>query len=67
MSLYTENRYESSDLDFVTTALEQAKLVAAHQAERIDWVEIDRWVVAEGIATAPGVVGLYRTVGRGLP
>lgn len=48
-------------------ALAQAKLVAAHQADLIDWPEIDRWVLAEGIASAPEVVALYREIGRRTP
>jgi hypothetical protein len=48
-------------------ALEQARLVAIHQSDRIDWEEIDEWVAAEGIASAPEVVELYRSVGRPLP
>lgn len=41
-------------------ALEQAKLVATHQAERIDWDEIDAWVIAEGIGDTPQVIDFYR-------
>lgn len=48
-------------------ALAQAKLVATHQADLIDWPEIDRWVLAESIASAPEVAALYREIGRRMP
>lgn len=48
-------------------ALEQAKLVATHQLSLIDWPEIDRWVLAEGIASAPEVAALYREIRRRVP
>lgn len=48
-------------------ALEQALLVATHQAEQVDWAEIDQWVVAEGITTAREVTEFYRTVNRDRP
>lgn len=48
-------------------ALEQARLVAAHQSDRIDWEEIDRWVVAEGVGSAPEVTALYRAIDRRVP
>jgi hypothetical protein len=43
-------------------ALEQAKLVAIHQADNIDWEELDAWVIAEGIGNAREVVDFYRDV-----
>jgi hypothetical protein len=48
-------------------SLEQALLVARHQAENIDWEEIDAWVVAEGFLTAREVIEFYRAVKRALP
>ncbi len=74
VSAYTDNRYESRDLDFVTTALlaelkqalEQAKLVATYQANVIDWRELDAWVIAEDIGNAREVIEFYRDV-RGSP
>jgi len=47
-------------------ALEQAKLVAAHQAKSIDWHELDRWVTAEDIGSTPEVIEFYRDL-RGSP
>ena len=48
-------------------SLEQAVLVATHQAENIDWDQIDNWVLAEGINTSREVIELYRVVQRPLP
>ena len=48
-------------------SLEQALLVARHQADSIDWSEIDTWVVAEGISSAKEVVEFYRATRRTLP
>lgn len=48
-------------------SLEQALLVARHQADSIDWSEIDTWVVAEGISSAREVVEFYRATRRTLP
>lgn len=45
-------------------ALEQAKLVAAHQAEHIDWKELDAWVDGEDIDQTPEVIEFYRAVRR---
>jgi hypothetical protein len=42
-------------------------LVATHQAENIDWDQIDNWVLAEGINTSREVIELYRVVQRPLP
>lgn len=47
--------------------LEQAVLVATHQHDRIDWQEIDGWVLAEGIASSREVVDFYRLVERAVP
>jgi len=48
-------------------SLDQAILVARHQADNIDWDQLDSWVVAEGIATARAVIELYRSVRRSPP
>lgn len=48
-------------------ALEQAKLVATDQEDRIDWEQIDRWVLTEDIASSPAVATFYRSVGRQVP
>lgn len=48
-------------------SLDQAILVARHQADNIDWDQLDAWVVAEGIANARAVIELYRSVRRPLP
>lgn len=48
-------------------ALDQAKLVASSQADHIRWEDVDRWVIGEGIRTAPEVVSLYRALRRRLP
>lgn len=45
-------------------ALEQAKLVAAHQGENVDWDELDAWVLREGIGATPEVGDFYREVRR---
>ena len=48
-------------------SLEQALLVAQYQHENIDWAELDRWVVREGISDAPELLDFYSRVGRPLP
>lgn len=48
-------------------ALEQALLVAQHQSDKIEWREVDSWVLAEGIAGAREVIEFYRTARRTLP
>lgn len=48
-------------------SLEQAVLVATHQAESIDWGTIDAWVVTEVIGTTREVVEFYRATGRTPP
>ena len=45
-----------------TPALEQAKLVAEHQAGSIDWDELDSWVIAEGIGNTREVMDFYAEV-----
>ena len=47
-------------------ALEQAKLVATHQAAVIDWGELDAWVIAENIGNTREVIEFYRDI-RGSP
>ena len=48
-------------------ALEQAVLVATHQADSIDWQELEQWLREEGIAGDRSVIELYRAVGRASP
>jgi hypothetical protein len=48
-------------------SLDQAILVAKHQADNIDWGQLDTWVVAEGVTTARAVIELYRAISRSLP
>lgn len=48
-------------------SLEQALLVAKHQADNIDWDEIDAWVVAEAIVNGREVVEFYNRVERTRP
>ncbi len=48
-------------------SLEQALLVVSHQRGRIDWDELDRWVLQEGIATDKEIVEFYRKIARTLP
>ncbi len=49
------------------SALEQAVMVASHQEGSIDWSEIERWVVAEGIDTSSEVMAFFRKMNRPLP
>ena len=46
---------------------EQAILVASHQREKIDWGELDNWVIHEGIVTDKEIVEFYRKIERNLP
>lgn len=48
-------------------ALDQAKLVAAHQADMIDWNALDTWVADEGIGGTTEAIEFYRHVRRSLP
>lgn len=48
-------------------SLEQALLVVSHQTENIDWDELDKWVVSEGIAEDREAVEFYKQIGRTLP
>lgn len=47
-------------------SLDQAVLVATHQADDIDWNEIDNWVLAEGIVTTREVSEFYGAMQRTL-
>ena len=48
-------------------SLEQALLVVEHQRSNIDWEELDRWIVSEGIGIDKETVEFYRRVGRRVP
>lgn len=48
-------------------SLEQALLVASYQGDKIDWDELDRWVLHEGIATDKEIVEFYRKTARSRP
>ena len=48
-------------------SLEQALMVAKQQEDGLNWVEIDNWVVVEGIATTREVIEFYRQMQRSLP
>ncbi len=48
-------------------SLEQALLVVSHQRDKIDWNELDRWVLQEGIVTDKEIIEFYRKTGRNLP
>ena len=48
-------------------SLEQALLVAKHQADNIDWDEVDAWVVAEAIVNRREVVEFYSRIERTRP
>ena len=48
-------------------SLEQALLVAEHQAAIIEWNTIDEWLGKEGILNEKEIVDFYRKVGRPLP
>ena len=48
-------------------SLEQALLVAEYQQDNIDWEELDRFVVGEGISGEKEIREFYRGVGRSPP
>ena len=48
-------------------AVEQAKLVAEHQADKVDWSELDAWVIAEAIGNTREVIDFYAAVRRSEP
>ena len=48
-------------------SLEQALLVASHQIDDIDWDELDKWVISEGIVTDKEVLEFYKQIARDLP
>lgn len=48
-------------------SFEQAILVAFHQAEHIDWKELDGWVLREGIAADKEVLDFYQKTRRKPP
>lgn len=48
-------------------SLEQALLVAASQAEKIDWPRLNEWVISEGIGGDKEVIEFYKRTGRRLP
>lgn len=48
-------------------SLEQALMVAESQDDNIDWVELDAWVMQEGIVTDKETIEFYRKVGRFVP
>jgi hypothetical protein len=48
-------------------SLEQALLVVSHQRDRIDWDELDKWVMREGIVKDKEIVEFYRKTARNLP
>jgi hypothetical protein len=48
-------------------SLEQALLVVAHQIDKIDWDELDRWVKNEDIVNDNEIIEFYRKSDRTLP
>ena len=48
-------------------SLNQAILVARHQADQIDWLEIDNWILSEGLTYAREVATRNRTCHRPIP
>lgn len=48
-------------------SLEQALLVAGHQRDKIEWGELDRWVMREGIRGDKEIVMFYKEIDRPLP
>lgn len=48
-------------------SLEQALLVAEHQSESIEWEELDRWVIREGIGNHREIVTFYKRIERSPP
>lgn len=50
-----------------TQSLEQALLVAENQRKKIEWKELDRWILREGIEGHKETITFYKRVGRPLP
>lgn len=48
-------------------SLEQAMLVAEYQHDKIDWDELNRWAIAEGIINDKEILEFYKKVGQSLP
>ncbi|MDH3336820.1 MAG: hypothetical protein OER22_15460 [Gammaproteobacteria bacterium] len=48
-------------------SLDQALLVTAHCADKIDWKALDEWVVTEGIRNSKQILEYYYNVNRKLP
>jgi hypothetical protein len=48
-------------------SLAQALLVASHQSGKLDWDELDKWVLREGITADKEIVEFYRKIERILP
>lgn len=48
-------------------SLEQALMVVACQREKIDWDELDSWVIREGIAADREIIDFYEKTKRSLP
>jgi hypothetical protein len=42
-------------------------MVVAYQRENIDWDELDRWAIREGIVTDREIIDIYRKTKRSLP
>jgi len=47
-------------------SMEQAAMVAESQADKIDWAQLQQWLVDEGIADDLNVQTFFARVGRGL-
>ncbi len=48
-------------------SLEQALLVENHQKDKIDWQQLDDFVIREGIRDDREILDFYKTIGRPLP
>jgi len=48
-------------------SLEQAILVATYQSDNVDWEELGKWVVSEGIAVDKETVEFYKQIERLCP
>jgi hypothetical protein len=48
-------------------SLAQALLIVEFQQDNIDWDELARWVMTEGIASDNEIQVFYEKVGRSLP
>lgn len=48
-------------------SLDQAILVATYQSDNIDWEELDKWVITEGIAVDKEIVEFYKQIERNCP